>query len=99
MSLPFFSVITIPAVAGGVSDVVNMVGLFDKGYAYTRDGGAGFTAALEGSVTGSGNWTSIANLNASGSGAITAHYNFVRVNVSVAGALGATTALTVAGKD
>lgn len=99
MSFPSFSAITIPAVAGGTSAIVNMTGLFDKGYGYTRDAGAAFTAALEGSVTGNGNWTSIANLNASGSGAIAAHYNFVRVNVSVAGALGATTALTVAGKD
>lgn len=99
MSVPVLSLITIPAVAGGLSDVVNMCGLFEKGYGYTRDGGAGFTAALEGSVTGNDNWTTVANLNASGSAAIPAHYNFVRVNVTVAGALGATTQLAVAGKD
>jgi hypothetical protein len=94
-----FASITIPAVAGGTSDLINLCGLFEKGYGYTRDAGAAFTAALQGSVTGNDNWTAIANLNASGSGAIPVHYNFVRVNVSVAGALGATTALTVAGKD
>lgn len=99
MSIPFFHPITIPAVGGGLSTTVDMSGLVDKGYGFTRDGGAGFTAALQGSVTGNDNWTAIANLNASGSGAIPAHYNFVRVNVSVAGALGATTTLTVAGKD
>lgn len=99
MSVPMFASITVPAVAGGASAVVDMCGLFEKGYGYTRDAGAGFTAALEGSVTGNDNWTTIANLNASGSGAIDGHYNFVRVNVTVAGVLGATTALTVAGKD
>lgn len=99
MSIPFFSTITIPAVAGGNSAVVDMSGLVDKGYGYVRDGGAAFTAAIQGSVTGKDNWTAIANLNASGSGAIASHYNFVRVNVSVAGALGTTTDLTVAGKD
>lgn len=99
MSVPMFAAITIPAVAGGASATIDMSGLFDKGYAYTRDAGAAFTAALEGSVTGNGNWTTIANLNVSGSGAITGHYNFVRVNVTIAGALGATTALMVAGKD
>lgn len=98
MAIPFFETITIPAVAGGATTPVNMSGLFEKGYGYTRDAGAGFTAALQGSVTGH-TWTAIANLNASGSGLIPVHYNFVRVNVSVAGVLGATTALTVAGKD
>lgn len=99
MSVPMFASITIPAVAGGASATLDMSGLFDKGYAFVRDGGAGFTAALEGSVTGTGNWTTIANLNVTGSGAIAGHYNFVRVNVTVAGALGATTGLMVAGKD
>lgn len=99
MSIPTFETITIPAVAGGLSDSANLCGLFDKGYGFTRDAAAGFTAALQGSVLGDANWTTIANLNASGSGAIPAHYNFVRVNVTGAGALGATTALTVAGKS
>lgn len=99
MSVMFFQEITIPAVAGGVSEVVNMSGLFEKGYGYTRAPAAGFTAALEASVTGNDNWTAIANLNASGTAAIAAHYNFIRVNVTIAGALGATTALRVAGKD
>jgi hypothetical protein len=71
---------------------------WEKGYDYTRDGGAGFTAALEGSV-GNGQWTSLLNLNVSAQGALAVHYNWFRINVSVGGALGATTRLIIAGKE
>jgi hypothetical protein len=70
----------------------------EKGYDYTRDPGAGFTANLEGSVA-EGQWTLIAALAASGQAAIAAHYNWVRINVSVGGALGATTRLVISGKE
>lgn len=69
----------------------------DKGYDYTRDPAAAFTANLEGSVSGD-NWTVIVALAASGQGAVGAQYNYVRVNCSIAGALGATTRLVAAGK-
>lgn len=71
--------------------------LTDKGFDFTRDVGAGFTANLEGSVSGD-NWTLISALAASGQGAVGAQYNYLRVNCSVAGALGATTRLVAAGK-
>lgn len=67
-----------------------------KGYDFRRDAGAGFTATLEGSVTGR-TWTLIVALAASGQGAIPGHFNYVRANVSAGGALGATTDLRVAG--
>lgn len=67
-----------------------------KGYDLLRDPGAGFTANLEGSVTGR-TWTVIVGLGASGQGAIPGHFNYVRANVSAGGALGATTDLRVAG--
>lgn len=98
MGMPRTERIVIPAVAGGASTVINCQGWWAKGYALTRDAGAGFTAALEGSVGGT-TWANIANLNATGQGAITEIYNFLRVNVTVAGALGATTALLVTGKE
>jgi hypothetical protein len=99
MSQAVFSTITIPAVATGASAAVDMSQLFAKAYSFVRDAGAAFTGALEGSVTGHDNWTTIVNLNATGIGDIAGHYNFVRANVTVGGALGATTALTVVGKD
>lgn len=98
MGMPHTEVITIPAVAGGASTVINVSGWWSKGYAFTRDGGAAFTAAIEGSVGGT-TWASIANLDASKQGAITEVYNFIRVNVTVAGALGATTKILVTGKE
>lgn len=99
MSQPrFHTLAPLPAVAGGATARYDVGGWFNKGYSFVRDGGAGFTAALQGSVGGTV-WTNLVNLNASGEGAIADHYNFVRVNVTVAGALGATTALMIAGKD
>lgn len=70
----------------------------EKGYDFTRDAGAGFTAAIEGSV-GNGQWTSLVNLAASGQGTLAAHYNWMRINVSAGGALGASTRLIIAGKE
>lgn len=67
-----------------------------KGYDFLRDPGAGFTANLEGSVTGR-TWTVVVALAASGQGAVAGHYNYARVTVSVPGALGATTDLRAAG--
>lgn len=71
--------------------------LTDKGYDFTRAPAAAFTADLEGSVSGE-NWTVVTALAASGQGAVGVHYNYLRVNCSVAGALGATTVLVAAGK-
>jgi len=85
---------TVQAVPGPVFDARQLT---DKGYDYTRDAGAAFTANLEGSVSGD-NWTVIVALAASGQGAVGAQYNYLRVNCSVAGALGATTRLVAAGK-
>ena len=98
MAMPRTETLTIPAVAGGVSDTINVSGWWAKGYGFTRDVGALFTAELQGSVGGT-TWTAIANLNATGQGAITEVYNYIRVEVTVAGALGATTFLSLAGKD
>lgn len=98
MGMPHTEVITIPAVAGGASTVINVSGWWAKGYAFARGAGAGFTAAVEGSVGGT-TWASIANLNVSGQGAITEVYNFLRVNVTVAGALGTGTKILITGKE
>lgn len=70
--------------------------LSEKGYDFTRGGAAGFTATLEGSVTGD-QWTLIANLNASGQGAIPVQFNYLRVTGTVAGNLAGST-LKAAGK-
>lgn len=59
--------------------------LSDKGYDFTRGVGAGYTAALEGSVSGD-NWTAVVALGASGQGAVPAQFNYLRINCSVAGA-------------
>lgn len=80
-----------------IGDEVNVNQMSDKGYDYVRDPGAGFTAVLEGSVSRR-NWSTIVALAASAQGAVPAQYNFVRVNVTVGGALGATTELMVGGK-
>jgi len=68
------------------------------GYDYIRDGGAAFTANLEGSVNRR-NWTTVVALAASGQGSVGSHYNFLRVKVSAPGALGATTELWYHGKS
>ena len=81
----------------GVGTTVEVRQMMEKGYDFTRGAGAGFTAVLEGSVRGQ-NWTTIVNLNASGQGAISGHYNLVRANVSVGGALGTGTELYASGK-
>jgi hypothetical protein len=68
-----------------------------KGYDYIRDGGAGFTGVLEGSVAGK-NWSTVVALAASAQGTIPDHYTRIRVNVTVGGALGPTTELVAAGR-
>jgi hypothetical protein len=67
-----------------------------KGYDFVRDPGAAFTANLEGSVNGR-HWDVVVGLAASGQGAIPTHLNLLRANVSIGGALGATTDLRGAG--
>jgi hypothetical protein len=84
------------AVAGAGPDIdVGQLG--GKGYDFTRDAGALFTADLEGSVCGH-QWAAIVALAASAQGAIPDHYTFIRVNVSIGGALGASTLAMVAGR-
>lgn len=78
--------------------VVDLSGVTDKGFDFVRDPGAAFTAVLEGSVAGL-NWTTIDGLAATAQGAIPAQYNYVRARGTVQGAIGATTALKVAGKE
>lgn len=103
MSMPEMRLVEFPLDALGtgvearVGEQFDVSQLSDKGYDYTRDAGAAFTANLEGSVSGD-NWTVIVALAASGQGAVGAQYNYIRVNCSVAGALGATTRLVSAGK-
>ena len=58
---------------------------------------AAFAASLKGSVCGL-NWTEIVALSASGQGEIGGHYNYLRVEVADAEALGATTQLKIAGR-
>jgi hypothetical protein len=68
-----------------------------KGYSLIRGAGAGWTGNIEGSVD-QGNWTVIAAADASKQGSVADHYNFVRINVSVAGAVGTGTRFVVSGK-
>jgi hypothetical protein len=79
-----------------IGAVVDISQCIQKGYDYTRDPGAAFTANLEASVTGQV-WTVIAALAASGQGAIAAHYNYVRTNCTVQGLKGDLTRLVIAG--
>jgi len=97
MSMPEFHNVEFDPTATGVVAEVNVSQLSDKGYDFIRDVGAAFTAVLEGSVSGK-NWTSVTTLAASGQGTVAAQYNFLRVKVSAAGALGATTVLLIGGK-
>jgi hypothetical protein len=101
MSIPEFQVIDFPEsganVVVGQGDVADFLQASDKGYEYIRDAGAGFTADLEGSVGGN-IWTVIVGLAASATGAVPAHFNYVRINCTVQGAKGATTQLVVGGK-
>lgn len=69
----------------GTGAVFNAHQMSEKGYSFQRGAGAGYTAALEGSVSGD-LWTSIAGLAVSAQGSISEHYNFLRINCSVAGA-------------
>lgn len=85
---------TVEARPGPAFDAAQMT---DKGFDFTRDPAAAFTANLEGSVSGE-NWTLVSALAASAQGAVGAQYNYLRVNCSVAGALGGTTRLVAAGK-
>jgi hypothetical protein len=67
------------------------------GYDFTRAALAAFVGVLEASVCGDV-WTTVANLAASGQGAIADHYQYVRINITGDGAVGATTRLVVRGK-
>lgn len=75
----------------------NVAQLFEKGYDFTKGVGAAWTAVLEGSVSGD-NWASIDALAASAQGSISAHFNRVRLRVTVGGAIGTGTKLVIAGK-
>lgn len=104
MGMPLFGVIVVPndGAAPPLAIVANsaafhMKGTTEKGYEMTLDAGAAFVANLEASVDGH-RWEVLAAV-ATAQGAIAAHYNFVRVAVSAPGALGATTAVRVAGKE
>jgi hypothetical protein len=103
MSMPEMRLVEFPLDALGTGVEARTGKVFDarqntdKGYDYTRDAAAGFTATLEGSVSGD-NWTLIVALAASSQGAVGAQYNYLRVNCTVGGAVGATTRLVAAGK-
>lgn len=98
MANPDLQAVSIPAVAGGIGAErrIDQIVPASKGYDFMRDPAAAFTGQLEASVGGL-NWTNIVALAASGQGTIAAHYNHVRVNVTVAGVLGATTCMLVGG--
>jgi len=102
MAFPHVRIVEFPQSPAGtvVVDTVlwDVRQLSDKGFDFIRDGGAAFTAVLQGSV-GKLSWTDIQSLAASAQGVIPAHYNWVRINVTVGGALGTTTQLRVAGKE
>ena len=80
------------------STPVSLAGAVGLGYEIVLDPGAAFTADLEASVNGIDNWTIIAAL-ATGQGAIDDRYQYARINVIVAGDLGATTSVLIGGKD
>ena len=99
VALPNDAPVVAPAVVQalvGQSAEVHFGGLTDKGYDIVKDPAATFTANLEVSVDGRA-WDMLAAL-ATGQGAISAYYNFARINVTHAGDLGTTTAVQVAGK-
>ena len=77
--------------------VIDVSDLQDKAIDYAKGAGAAFTANLEASVAQK-NWTVITALDASKVETIAGHFNFVRVNCSVAGAIGTGTELMIAGK-
>ena len=103
MSFPEIRLMDLPLDALGTTVTVATGEPFDarqlteKGYDWFRGAGAAFTANLEGSVTGA-TWTVIVALAASGQGAVPVHYNYLRVNCSVQGALGTGTRMLAAGK-
>ncbi len=68
----------------------------EKGYDIVRGGAAAFTADLEGSVAGQ-QWAIIVGMGVTAQGPIPAHYNYLRVNCSLGGALDGSV-LKVAGK-
>lgn len=84
-------------VDAGTHQEISVDDLQDKAIEYVKGTGAAYTANLEASVA-RGVWTVITALDASKVETIAGHFNFVRVNCSVAGALGTGTALMVAGK-
>lgn len=93
--VPFPGDATVTVAAG---DVVDVKQLTDKGFSYVKGAGAGFTASLEGSVSGAV-WTEIDDLSATAQGAVAAQYNYVRVNATGGGALGTGTQIRVTGKE
>lgn len=86
---------TVDAVAGSAIDMRQFT---DKGFAITRGAGAAWTGTIQGSVNGVV-WSDIAVLDVTKQGGIDGFINWVRLNVTVAGALGTATALWVAGKE
>lgn len=86
-----------PLAVAATGPEVDVGQLGAKAFDYIRDGGAGFTAVLEGSVAGK-NWATVVALAGSAQGTISDHYTRLRVTVTVGGALGASTELVVAGR-
>lgn len=82
----------------GEGDAFHFGGCTDKGYDLDVDAAATFAADLEVSVDGH-RWEALVSPIATGQGAIDAHYNFVRVNVTLAGTYGDDTLVRVAGKE
>ena len=69
----------------------------DKGFDFIKGAAAAYTAVLEGSVAGR-NWSTIDSLAASGQGSVSDEYNWVKIKVTVGGALGTGNELFISGK-
>jgi len=58
----------------------------EKGYEIERGAGAAIAGNIEGSVAGN-QWATIVSLGASAQGAIPAHYNYIRADITTGGAI------------
>lgn len=65
-------------------------------YTFVAGDGIGFTATLEGSEDNV-IWVTMTTLDVSKTGSISSNYNYLRVDVSVAGVLGTETSLVITG--
>jgi len=82
----------------GIGPEVRIDQLTNKGYDAVIGAGKAFTGELQGTVAG-GKWTAIDALAATADGAVGAHYQRVRVQVTVVGLLGTGTRVKVTGTN